>query len=57
MPALGAGCIAQVQGLPGAQVELLDPAGQRVDRASPDAHGQVQLRGLARAPGEARSTR
>ncbi|WDJ89935.1 carboxypeptidase regulatory-like domain-containing protein [Xanthomonas campestris] len=43
---------AQVQGLPGAQVELLDPAGQRVDRAPPDAHGQVQLRGLARAPGQ-----
>ncbi|MEA9914495.1 carboxypeptidase regulatory-like domain-containing protein [Xanthomonas campestris pv. raphani] len=43
---------AQVQGLPGAQVELLDPAGQRVDRAPPDAHGQVRLRGLARAPGQ-----
>lgn len=39
---------ARVQGLPGARVELLDPAGQVVDTAAADARGQVQLRGLAR---------
>ncbi|WP_425609656.1 carboxypeptidase regulatory-like domain-containing protein [Xanthomonas arboricola] len=43
---------ARVQGLPGARVELLDPAGQVVDTATADAAGQVQLRGLARAPGQ-----
>ncbi|WP_415916589.1 carboxypeptidase regulatory-like domain-containing protein [Xanthomonas arboricola] len=43
---------ARVQGLPGARVELLDPAGQVVDTAAADAAGQVQLRGLARAPGQ-----
>ncbi|WP_425598410.1 carboxypeptidase regulatory-like domain-containing protein [Xanthomonas arboricola] len=43
---------ARVQGLPGARVELLDPAGQVVDTATADAAGQVQLRGQARAPGQ-----
>ncbi|WP_425519445.1 carboxypeptidase regulatory-like domain-containing protein [Xanthomonas arboricola] len=43
---------ARVQGLPGARVELLDPAGQVVDTATADAAGQVQLRGPARAPGQ-----
>lgn len=43
---------ARVQGLPGARVELLDPAGQVADTATADAAGQVQLRGLARAPGQ-----
>ncbi|WP_126969325.1 carboxypeptidase regulatory-like domain-containing protein [Xanthomonas sp. BRIP62411] len=43
---------ARVQGLPGARVELLDPAGQVVDTAAADARGQVQLRGLARASGQ-----
>lgn len=43
---------ARVQGLPGARVELLDPAGQVVDTTTADAAGQVQLRGLARAPGQ-----
>ncbi|CAE6687955.1 carboxypeptidase regulatory-like domain-containing protein [Xanthomonas arboricola] len=43
---------ARVQGLPGARVELLDPAGQVVDTAAADTAGQVQLRGLARAPGQ-----
>lgn len=43
---------ARVQGLPGARMELLDPAGQVVDTATADAAGQVQLRGLARAPGQ-----
>ncbi|MBB3797109.1 hypothetical protein FHY17_001337 [Xanthomonas arboricola] len=43
---------ARVQGLPGARVELLDPAGQVVDTAAADAAGQVQLRGLARAQGQ-----
>ncbi|PPT75004.1 hypothetical protein XaplCFBP3122_14800 [Xanthomonas arboricola pv. populi] len=43
---------ARVQGLPGARVELLDPAGQVVDTAVADATGQVQLRGLARAAGQ-----
>lgn len=41
-----------MQGLPGARVELLDPAGQVVDTAATDAAGQVQLRGQARAPGQ-----
>ncbi|GAE52836.1 hypothetical protein XPU_4368 [Xanthomonas arboricola pv. pruni str. MAFF 311562] len=43
---------ARVQGLPGARVELLDPAGQVADTAATDAAGQVQLRGQARAPGQ-----
>ncbi|WP_115042900.1 carboxypeptidase regulatory-like domain-containing protein [Xanthomonas arboricola] len=43
---------ARVQGLPGARVELLDPAGQVADTAAADAAGQVQLRGLARAQGQ-----
>ncbi|WP_349656583.1 carboxypeptidase regulatory-like domain-containing protein [Xanthomonas sp. 10-10] len=43
---------AQVQGVANAQVDLLDPSGQRVDRARPDAQGQVRLRGLANAPGQ-----
>ncbi|MCC4634444.1 carboxypeptidase regulatory-like domain-containing protein [Xanthomonas dyei] len=43
---------AQVQGMANAQVDLLDPSGQRVDRARPDARGQVRLRGLANAPGQ-----
>ncbi|MCT8358365.1 carboxypeptidase regulatory-like domain-containing protein [Xanthomonas citri pv. anacardii] len=43
---------AQVQGLPDAHVELLDPAGQVVDSAVADRAGRVRLRGLARAPGQ-----
>ncbi|NJC44772.1 UNVERIFIED_ORG: hypothetical protein FHT06_002011 [Xanthomonas campestris] len=43
---------ARVQGLPGARVELLDPAGQVADTAAADAAGQVQLHGLARAQGQ-----
>ncbi|WP_372388192.1 carboxypeptidase regulatory-like domain-containing protein [Xanthomonas axonopodis] len=43
---------AQVQGLPDARVELLDPAGQVVDSAVADRAGRVRLRGLARAPGQ-----
>ncbi|PPT62869.1 hypothetical protein XarbCFBP8150_20045 [Xanthomonas arboricola] len=43
---------ARVQGLPGARVELLDPAGQVADTATADAAGQVQLRGQARASGQ-----
>ncbi|WP_425599770.1 carboxypeptidase regulatory-like domain-containing protein [Xanthomonas arboricola] len=43
---------ARVQDLPGARVELLDPAGQVADTAATDAAGQVQLRGQARAPGQ-----
>ncbi|QJD69622.1 carboxypeptidase regulatory-like domain-containing protein [Xanthomonas campestris pv. badrii] len=43
---------AQLQGWPGARVDLLDPAAQRVDSAVPDRAGRVRLRGLARAPGQ-----
>ncbi|QYF38112.1 carboxypeptidase regulatory-like domain-containing protein [Xanthomonas citri pv. citri] len=43
---------AQVQGLPDARVELLDPAGQVVDSAVANRAGRVRLRGLARAPGQ-----
>ncbi|MCC8616594.1 carboxypeptidase regulatory-like domain-containing protein, partial [Xanthomonas vesicatoria] len=43
---------AQVQGVANAQVDLLDPSGQRVDRGRPDARGQVRLHGLAKAPGQ-----
>ncbi|KOR40665.1 hypothetical protein ADT25_18605 [Xanthomonas oryzae] len=43
---------AQLQELPDARVELLDPAGQVVDGAVADRAGHVRLRGLARAPGQ-----
>ncbi|MCL1522664.1 carboxypeptidase regulatory-like domain-containing protein [Xanthomonas nasturtii] len=43
---------AQLQGMPGGRVELLDPAGQVVDGAVADRAGRVRLRGLARAPGQ-----
>ncbi|HYG07455.1 MAG TPA: carboxypeptidase regulatory-like domain-containing protein [Stenotrophomonas sp.] len=42
----------QVSGLPGAGVELLDPAGRRVDMAMADAQGGFSLIGQARIAGE-----
>lgn len=41
----------RVHGMPRAQVELLDPAGQRVDRQSLDDNGRFELLGAVRTPG------
>lgn len=43
---------SRVQGMPGARVELLDPAGHRVDIVTPDASGRVTLHASAREPGD-----
>lgn len=43
---------ARAQGVPGVRAELLDPAGVVVDRATPGEDGNVQLDGVARAPGQ-----
>ena len=43
---------SRVQGMPGARVELLDPAGHRVDIVAPDASGRVTLHASAREPGD-----
>ncbi|WP_196778819.1 carboxypeptidase regulatory-like domain-containing protein [Lysobacter silvisoli] len=40
-------------GVTGGSVELLDPAGQRVDRVVPGADGRFALQGSARTPGHA----
>ena len=42
----------RVQGLPAVRVELRDPAGHRVDIATPDATGQVTLGASTREPGD-----
>jgi len=42
---------AEVRGIPGATVELLDAGRAVIDRASPGAAGQVVLTGVARVPG------
>ncbi|HEY1140751.1 MAG TPA: carboxypeptidase regulatory-like domain-containing protein [Lysobacter sp.] len=41
----------RVNGTPRAQVELLDPAGQRVDRQALDRNGRFELLGAVRTPG------
>jgi hypothetical protein len=41
----------RVHGMPRAQVELLDPAGQRVDRQALDTNGRFELLGAVRTPG------
>ena len=41
----------RVHGVPRAQVELLDPAGQRVDRQTLDNNGRFELLGAVRTPG------
>lgn len=43
----------QAGGVPGGQVELLDPAGRRVDAAAPAGDGSFALSALAYAPGAA----
>lgn len=43
----------RAQGLDGGAVELLDPAGQRIDRAVPDADGGFALDAVARVAGRA----
>ncbi|MEN5209240.1 carboxypeptidase regulatory-like domain-containing protein [Stenotrophomonas terrae] len=43
---------SRVQGMPGARVELLDPAGHRADIAEPDSSGRVTLHASAREPGD-----
>ena len=43
---------SRVQGMPGARVELLDPAGHRADIANADATGRVALNASARDPGD-----
>ncbi len=43
---------ARAIGVEGAQAELLDPAGRRVDVATLDTRGDVRLGGTARAAGE-----
>ena len=43
---------SRVQGMPGARVELLDPAGHRADIAEPDSSGRVTLHSSAREPGD-----
>ena len=42
----------QVVGMPGARVELLDPAGRRMDAGSVDAQGRFTLQGQARLAGQ-----
>lgn len=42
-----------VEGVPGAGVELHDPAGQRIDAATVDARGGFRLTGIGRRPGPA----
>jgi len=41
----------RLAGLPGANVELLDPAGQRLHRAAPEADGRFTLHGAVRTAG------
>lgn len=50
----GAGFIVsgRVHALEGGGVELLDPAGRRVDAATPSATGDFSVGGTARAPGQ-----
>lgn len=43
---------SRVQGMPDVRVELLDPAGHRVDIANVDATGRVALSASARDPGD-----
>ncbi|HVJ36596.1 MAG TPA: carboxypeptidase regulatory-like domain-containing protein [Stenotrophomonas sp.] len=43
----------QLAGMPGARVELLDPAGRRVEATAADAQGRFTLRGQARMAGQA----
>ncbi|MEG1680306.1 MAG: hypothetical protein RR326_09440 [Stenotrophomonas sp.] len=43
---------SRVQGMPGVRVELLDPAGHRVDIVNADATGRVALNASAREPGD-----
>lgn len=51
-PGAGFNVHARVQGLPGARVELLDPAGHRVAIAAPDKVGRVTLGASARDAGD-----
>ncbi|QYE35481.1 carboxypeptidase regulatory-like domain-containing protein [Polymorphobacter sp. PAMC 29334] len=46
----------QVRGITQPAVDLVDPAGSRVDTAVPDAAGNFVVSGTARAPGPARFT-
>ncbi|HWJ04384.1 MAG TPA: hypothetical protein VNS57_01185, partial [Steroidobacteraceae bacterium] len=56
-PRVGAGdrfpVTGRVEGIPDGAVELIDPAGQRVDRVTPGADGRFEVSATTRVPGVA----